>query len=78
MKKLIKEREVLFGLKGAKRMLESGEAEKIILSENSPKYFEEELKKFPTEKVGENSREIGEICGKPFNISVLTVKKKEG
>lgn len=75
LKNQIKNRKVLFGVKQAKKT-KKNKIDKIILSKDAP--FEKELKNLPVERVKENNKEIGEICNKPFGISVVAIMKEKG
>ena len=73
IKRIIKERKVLYGYKQAKKAAKAGKAEDIIIT---GKYnTKKELKEYS--EFGGNSKELGIICGKPFGISVLTVLKEK-
>ena len=70
---------VKFGTKSAEKELLVGKAKAIILSTNLPDQKKEMLENYakmtsidiiPFEG---SSLELGSICGKPFNIGVLTV-----
>ena len=73
IRKLLKERKVLYGYKEAKKALKSGKAENIIIVNKSlsKKEFEDCL------EFDGDRKQLGIICGKPFCISVLTVLKEK-
>lgn len=74
VKKMIKERKVLYGYKQAKKALKSRKAENIIVARDRI----ELLKEFNNSiEFDGDSKRLGTICGKPFNVSVLTVIKEE-
>jgi len=73
IKKIIKERKVLYGYKQAKKTLKSGNAESIIIANDMP--LKKEFKEY--KEFDGDSKQLGIICGKPFNISVLTVIKEK-
>ena len=63
---------VYFGFKQALKAQEKKEAKLFILSDNCPRDFEEQLQGRKYRFRG-NSRTLGEVCGKRFAVSVLTV-----
>lgn len=73
MKKILKQRKVLYGYNQAKKALKSGKSENIIvagLGMAKGKF------KSCLEYEGD-SKKMGIICGKPFNISTITILKEE-
>ncbi len=75
VKKIVKEKKVLYGYKQAKKALKSGKVENIIIARDRK---EELLKDFENcIEFNGDSKRLGTICGKPFNVSVLTVIKEE-
>lgn len=52
--------------------------EKVLLAKNCPKNLKEKLEKKDAELIETelNNKEIGTLCGKPFNVSVLGISKK--
>lgn len=72
MKKILKERKVLFGAKQAKKFIKKKEAEKIIVSEERKDRID-----FKNKLIFKgDTKKLGYLCGKPFNISVVTILKK--
>ena len=73
-KLVIGTREVLRGLKSSK-------ISSIFYSSNCPKDFLDDLNNYGSlaevkiEKFEGNSANLGEACGKPFNVSVVGIKK---
>lgn len=64
---------VRFGLEQTKKVMETGEARLVIVSDNCP---EESIKRAESVRVIEfsgNNMELGAACGKPFSISALAV-----
>ena len=72
IKSILKKKKVLYGLRESKKALKSGKAENIIIAGES--IGKEEFKDYLEFKG--NSKELGMICGKPFNISVVAVLKE--
>ncbi|MCD6398458.1 MAG: ribosomal L7Ae/L30e/S12e/Gadd45 family protein [Candidatus Aenigmarchaeota archaeon] len=71
IKKIVNENKVLFGIREAEKAIKNKKAEKIIISEERS-----DLIKFKDKIIFQgNSKKLGYLCGKPFNISVVTVLK---
>ena len=75
IKKILKEKKVLFGSKQAKKALKSGILEKVIVSNYAVGVDNEFNEKYKL-TFDESSKKLGIICSKPFNISVITVLKE--
>jgi len=64
-------------LKGAKR----GDLQKVVRANNCPETINRDLKhyaklsKLEIEDFNGDSKQLGEMCGKPFNILMIGVKK---
>ena len=71
IKKVITTGKVYYGLKQAKKAIKKGEAKMLIVAENCPEKFEKE--KIPKIVFEGDGIELGAVCGKPFNISVISV-----
>ena len=71
--------EVVFGEKQVEKTLKKGEGEVVILTNNAPKKAElKQLALLSGKKIVEFSGkglELGSVCGKPFVVSVMLVKK---
>ena len=64
---------------GLKRTIKEKKLNKIVISSNCPKEIKDKLKtkeKVPVEIFEGNNAELGELCKKPFSISVLSIKNK--
>ncbi len=81
IKEAIKEKKLVIGTRSIIRNLKTGSLKSVVCSSNCTddlikdlnyysKNFGVEIKRFRG-----NSRQLGEICGKPFNIMVLGIKK---
>lgn len=72
---------VFFGSKQSEKSINSGEAKLLITTNNTPKLLKEKmLTKAVIGKVDVlefegNSLELGQICGKPFNVSLMVIKE---
>ncbi|HIH32715.1 MAG TPA: 50S ribosomal protein L30e [Candidatus Diapherotrites archaeon] len=71
---------VFFGSKQAEKSLLSGSTELIIFSNNAPKTTKERIQEYAILakvqcfKFEGNGLELGAACGKPFVVSVLSIK----
>jgi len=81
IKTAMKEKKLVIGSRSVLKNLKSDNIESVICASNCPdntygelryygKHFGVEVKRFSG-----NSRRLGEICGKPFGILVLGIKK---
>lgn len=81
IKAAMKDKKLVIGSKSVFKNLKQNIIKSVIYASNCPegtcrdleyysKNFGTELKKFKG-----NSRQLGEICAKPFNVSVLGIKK---
>lgn len=81
IKSAMKEKKLVMGSRSVFKNLKQNIIKSVICASNCPedkykdleyygKNFGIELKKFKG-----NSRQLGEICAKPFNIAVLGIKK---
>lgn len=71
---------VEFGTKSTENTLLTSDCLAVVVCSNIPKLTNERLKEYctlasvPYVKFDGTSKELGQICGKPFLISSLTVK----
>ncbi len=70
---------VLFGAKSTEKSLLSGKVQMVIISSNAEKQTKERLNYYADlnkiksiEFIG-NGLELGNICGRPFNVSCLAI-----
>ena len=73
IKKILKEKKVLYGCKQAKKALKDDKVENIIITNDG--IHKKEFKDY-LEFEGKPSQ-LGIICGKPFGVSVLTILKEK-
>jgi len=73
LKKILNTGKVYYGIKQARKAIEKGEAKLIIVADNCPE--KEEVQKWNIPKImfDGDGMELGALCGKPFNVSVLTI-----
>ena len=71
LKKIISTGKVYFGVKQAKKALKNGEAKILIVANNCPEKFEKV--NVPRIDFEGDGFELGALCGKPFNVSVVSV-----
>jgi len=72
IKKLVNENKVVFGLKEARKAIKQKKDDKIIISEEMSDSIKTKNKLI----FQGDSKKLGYLCGKPFNISAITVLKK--
>ena len=71
---------VAYGFKQAEKTLLKENAELIIFSNNAPNAVKERLQEYatlaniPCYNFEGNGLELGAVCGKPFTVSVLSIK----
>ena len=81
IKEALKEQMLVLGSRQVESMAKKSELKMVIYASNSPentkrdlnyynKHFGIEIKMF-----NGNSRQLGEFCGKPFNVVTLGIKK---
>ncbi len=70
---ILKEKEIVMGYKRSLDLLKEKKAENIIVSNNCPKDYLNSLGKVET--YDGSSKDLGIVCGKPFNIAVISVIK---
>ncbi len=73
LKKILKSGKVYFGIKQARKAMEKGEAKLLIVADNCPEKKEIEGWDIPKIMFDGDGLELGAFCGKPFNVSVLTI-----
>jgi len=73
LKKILKTGKVYFGVKQAKKALSRGEVKLVIVANNCPEKSEIEGWDVPKIMFDGDGLELGAFCGKPFNVSVLTI-----
>lgn len=71
---------VVVGYKESEKSLMNGRAKLIIIASNVPKEDDYRIKYLasvggvPVYEFGGNTIELGQVCGKPFTVSVLAVE----
>jgi len=81
IKKLIKEDKLLLGTETTMKALKSGELSKIFKTSNCPDDLNKDLENYSNMNNVElvqleiSNDELGVICKKPFNISIIGLKK---
>ncbi len=72
---------ILFGASSALKSAKARKAKLIIVASNCPQSIREDieyycgLSKVPVSIYKGNSLDLGAVCGKPFEVSALTVKE---
>ena len=69
----MKNKNVVIGFKKTLKALRDNKLEKIIITNNLPGSIREILSNTKTEIFEGSGDDLGALCGKPFNISVLGI-----
>ncbi len=81
LKEAIKVKKAVMGSNSVIRSLKSGVLKSIVYASNAPEnsiknlQYYSQLGNTTLEKFEGNSKQLGEICGKPFNILLVGLKK---
>ncbi len=79
VKRATKDGRVIIGSKETLKNM--GEIEKVILASNSPdkivKKIQDNVEDAELIEFQGNNRELGSICGKPFNVTTVGIKEKQ-
>ena len=81
MRRAVDTGKVFFGEKQSQKSVLKGNAELIVISNNVRKNVREKIKQLshvtgvPVLDFNGNGLELGAVCGKPFNVSVMAVQK---
>ena len=81
IKKALEDEKTIMGIRQVTRNAKSSSLSKIIYADNTPELTRERMKFYSKLSGVEvvmfkgNSVELGRLCGKPFGITVLGIKK---
>ena len=81
IKEALKEKKVLLGKNSTVKALKKGGLKSVFLANNCPKDILKEMEyyskisKTELEEFGDSSPKLGQLCGKPFSITVIGIKK---
>ena len=81
IKKALEEGKAVIGRNRVLRLVKSGKGETVYYAENCPAEWVKELRfysgisKAQVEEFGGGSDKLGQLCGKPFNVTLLGIKK---
>lgn len=81
IKKLLSNNKLYVGTEVTLKELKKGNVSKVLLSSNAPESIKDDLKhykeltEFEVEDTKRTNEDIGALCKKPFNVSVLGIKK---
>jgi|TARA_Y100000034_G_scaffold133156_1_gene197903 large subunit ribosomal protein L30e len=76
LKNLIKEKKVKIGSEVTIKAIRDGNAKEVFISSNCPNELKKRLEKYceiskcKINLLKENSKELGDICKKPFSINI--------
>lgn len=77
----VKTGKVLFGVNNAVRNAKTGKAKLVIVASNCPQKTRDDIEYYcklsniPVVIYNGTSIDLGAVCGKPFTVSALTVRK---
>ncbi len=80
IKKAIKEKKATLGYRKSLKLIKLGKVKEIIMSKNIPESWKKEieynakLNKIKINVFDGTSKELGVVCGKPFPVTVITIK----
>jgi ribosomal protein L30E len=72
----LKEKKVVFGTKVSKKYLKKDLIEKIYLASDAPHISFSEKTEVPIIKLAETKENLKELCKTRFNVSVISILKK--
>ena len=81
LKDALKVKKIILGSNSVIRSLKAGLLKSVVYASNTPENSIKNLEYYThlgntvLEKFEGNSKQLGEICGKPFNILLVGVKK---
>jgi len=81
LKEALKVKKVVIGSNSVIRAIKSGSVKTVICASNLPESnlnnlgYYNKIGNVSIEKFEGNSKQLGEICGKPFNILLVGLKK---
>ena len=73
LKRAIDTGKVYYGIRQARKALKRGEAKMFIVASNCPFIEELENSGVKVVKYDGHGLQLGAVCGKPFNVSVITI-----
>jgi large subunit ribosomal protein L30e len=81
IKKAISEGKAVLGKNEVRRGLKAGGLKSVLCASNCPLDWLKDLEyyaglsKVELEKLADDSAKLGQVCGKPFNVTVIGIKK---
>ena len=81
VKKALKDKKTLLGSKSTMKAAKNGKIKTIVYAKNVPKNTLADVKSFEgkssfdIKEFSGNSLDLGELCGKPFGVLLLGIKK---
>jgi len=82
LKKVLKDGEILIGVKRVKKSLLKGGCKMVITASNAPRDMREDLERFatlsgiPYYEFEGTSKELGYACARPFPVTSLAIMKE--
>lgn len=81
IKEKLKQERVVLGFKAVMKFIKTGQPELVIIANNLPEEkrkmleYNAKMSKVRVEKYPDDSFSLGLLCGKPFSVGVLAVKR---
>ena len=81
IKEALKEKRVIIGSRTVMKGVKVGSLGSVIYASNCPESTKKDLEHYsqagfiPVKKFEGNSVQLGELCGKPFNVLMLGIRK---
>ena len=77
LKKIIEGKKAVFGTRETLKLAKKQDIKEILVSSNCPGHITQKFEelKIKTENSEKTNKELGALCKKAFNISVIGVKK---
>ncbi len=81
IKEAIKKGKVILGFRESLKAIKNGKAKEIVIAENIPENLREVIEynakigKIKIEVFNGSSVELGRLCGRPFPVSTLVIKR---
>ena len=83
IKGLLKKKTLVIGTDRSMKSIKAGTIQKVFLSSTCPAQLKDDIKhyaqvkEFEVVELAQTNEELGVLCKKPFNISVVALKKGE-
>ena len=82
VKKLLTSKKLVIGKERTIKYLKQGKVKKVFMSSNCSKALRDDVARYASidkvevQEMGQNNKELGTVCKKPYAISILSVLKE--